>query len=447
MATALELFNLESVSTGILNAFNGWDLQNANYNGVNFYIINKIGSVSNTFINNAFNTISGVESIFNSPVDESLYPLNSSLPIDTNLFLKNINDKVSRKIIVHQNINSDYNTIEDMGFGPETFTVAGIVSGNDYYQAYDLMYNYFLARRGDSTFDNIPANYQYVLTHPVRGRIANTYLDDFEAIHSYTKFKAIVFKATFITGTISSSINTFNANFVNTLSQNLSSVINAVNAITSAVTESKLILNNLTGLFATQPQVKTLSLTILPGITAQTVPLAKGVSTLLYNNLSPTGFTNYYFKNQVIDYSASPALIPYATGISVNSINNLMSLYQEQIESNITAINNLNYNATTPNQPFNYSVVFNDLIVSLRNSYTSILTLGESYAQTNKNAYFTYVVPYTMSIRLLCFLNNIDFNDSSILSSIYSLNSTIIQNVNFIQKNSAIIIPVSLING
>ena len=447
MSAAVGLLNLEALGSGILNAFNGWDLQNANYNGVNFYIINKIGTVSNSLVNNAINTINGIESIFNSPIDPSLYPLNSSLPIDTNLFLKKVQDKISRKLIVHQNINSDYNTIEDMGFGPETFSIMGILSGNDYYQAYNLIYDYFLARRGDSTFANIPSNYQYVLTHPVRGRIPNTYLNDFKVVHSYSKFKAIIFNATFVSSTITSSTTTYNANYINTLSQNLSAVINGVNAVTSAVVESQLLLNSLVGLFSSQPQKQILKSTILPNITNSTIPLANATATLMYNNLSPNGFTNYYFKNQTIDYTVTPALVPYANGISINSINNLISVYQAQVEANITAINNLNYNATNPNQPYNYSVIFNDLIVALKAIYASILTLGESYAQTNKNAYFTYVVPYIMSIRLLCFLNKINFNDSSVLINIYNLNSSIIQDVNFIPAGSLIIIPVSLING
>ena len=418
-----------SVATDIINLFNGWELQDAQYNGVKFYIANAIPGISNGTINNYAQVVNTVTNLIGNT--ES-FPLNSSLPYGTQMFLKGVTDRTRRRVIVHESMNSNSNVLEDAGFEAERFSVLGIISGDSYYAAYKNLYDFFTARRGDQVFDQIPAQYQNVFTHPVRGNINNVLMEDLNVIHSYTKYKAIVFTATFVAAQIG-NIRTSKTSLASQIAQGLSVVINSVAAVENAITDAQLALQSVSAIFYNPITQNTYTTTVAPIIKNTTIPMLNAAGAIMYQNLSPATQTNYYFKNQTIDYSLLPQLVPFSYGFDINSIGNLLSVYENQVQSNIDAINSLGYN-----------IILNNLIAALKESYVALYNLGDIYSQNNEKTYKTYIVPYAMSIRSLCFLNGINFNNTDNLNTIYKLNSDKYTSSNFIPAGVNIILPNSL---
>lgn len=431
-----------SLTGAVLNLFNGWDLQNAQYNGVAFYVANAIPGLSNGTINNYAQVVNSVNNLLGT--NHGQYPLNSTPPLGTTYFLKNVTDRIHRKLIVHESINADTNVIEDMGFGAERFSVVGIISGNNYYTVYQNMYNYFLARRGDQYFSSIPKQFQYVLTHPVRGKIPYTYLEDFQVIHAYNKYKAIVFTATFISARIENQ-EVDHISFANQISQALSVYVTTIGALQSVLANSQITMGNLSAQYNNVTQQQTYKNMITPNILNTTIPLANGCGTILYNNFSPTGFSNYYFQTQTIDYSALPQLIPFSQGVNLGSISSLLAVYENQIQINTTAINALNYNYNTQANDLPFSTILADVLQALKNTYVALYQLAKVYGINNQSNFNVYNVPYKMSIRMLCYLNSIDFNNSDTLNTLYQLNAGYISSVNFIPAGVPFIIPIAVV--
>lgn len=175
--------------------------------------------------------------------------------------------------------------------------------------------------------------------------------------------------------------------------------------------------------------------------------MATSIGKLLYTNLSPLGFQNYYLDQYEIDYSTLPMLSNYKYGINVNNLQTLVDLYQTQISANIESLNKLNFNPITNSGSIGIypaTTLFNETIVQLRNSYAAMINLAKQYSQNISQLYSIFTTPYKMSIRQLCFLNNINFNSPDNLNTLFILNPTILQNINFIQANVEIKIPNSI---
>jgi len=425
----------------ILAIFNGWDLQDASYNGVNFYIANAIPGISNGTINNYAQIINSIENFFNS----SQFPLNSAPPLGTNYFLKNTRDTIRRKLIVHPSINSSTNIIEDQGFLPERFGIVGIISGNNYQQVYTNLYNYFLARRGDDYFDNIPIGYQNVLYHPVRGKITNCLLENFDVIHSGSYIKAIVFTASFITQSLSNF--TLTTNIANQISQALAILTNSIAAIQNTIVASQLTFNTLSANYNNSAQQQTYQNVIAPTITNTIIPLSNAIGTIMYNNLNPSNLTNYYFQNQTVDYTALPDLVPFSTGFNYGSLSSILSVYETNSQATLDYIYQLDYNYNTGVYDLPYSTFLADIIQSIKNCYVSLYNLAKVYSVNNLNSFISYTLPYSMSLRKVCFLNLVDFTVVNNIDIIYQLNSNVINNVNFIDQDTIIKIPQSLISN
>lgn len=430
-----------ALTGSVINLFNGWQLQDAQYNGVKFYIANAIPGLSNGTLNNYAQIVNSVSNFFGS---NDVFPLNSFPPLGTDYFLKNVTDRIRRKLIVHNSINSNTNVIEDMGFGAERFSVLGIISGNNYYEAYQNMLNYFLARRGDDFFDDIPAQYQNVFTHPVRGDIPGTYIDEFQVIHSYTKYKAIVFAATFVTSNLNNQFNT-NVSWANQISQALSILISSVGAIQNAILDSQIAINSLSATYSGTEQQQIYPEVIIPNLNNVTIPMIKGCGTILYNNLTPPGLNNYYFQNQTINYSRLPELVPFSYGFNFGSIPSLLSVYEQQCQLNIDAINALDYDYNTDAFDLPFSTILANVVQSIKSSYSALYELAVVYGLNNQNSYKVYEVPYTMSIRMICFLNSIDFNNPATLDKLYQINASSITSVNFIPKDTQFLLPVEVL--
>ena len=425
MTSSASFSNLLGLTEQCLQLFNGWDLQNAQYNGVNFYIAKPFGNGGITNTLDIINTVTGTNS----------FPLNNNLPTGTKEHLQEIRDNVRRKLVVHPLVNTNSNVIEDLGFEVEQFKGVGLIIGNSYYIAYSNLYNYFLARQGDVTFENIPKEYRNVLQHPVRGIIENVFLHEFRVIHSSQHWRGILFEFTFIAQSVT-AITQKSQSTINKINQIFNLIINSINDILSIIAQIEAYGNMISTYFnsTTPSNAVNFANQTVPQIKNYTVPLLRNVATVLYNNLKPassvSNYTNYYFENQTVDYAKFSVLTPYATGSDDANINALLQIYNTSVQNEINQINNYGLN-----------IQASDLITTLKNSYVNLLDLSKNLSINNSSQYFSYQLPYTMSIREVCFNNNLDFNDISVIQNIIGANPSKFASVNKIVAGTVVLIP------
>ncbi|MCE3267806.1 MAG: hypothetical protein K0R49_58 [Burkholderiales bacterium] len=434
MANNAPLYNLLGLTEQGLQLFNGWDLQNAQYNGVNFYIAKPFGSGS---ITNALDTINAASSMLG--LDSTSFPLNSSLPIGTKEHLQEVRDNVKRKLVVHPLVNTNTNIIEDLGFEVERFNGVGLIVGDSYYNAYTNLYNYFLARNGDVTYANIPKEYRNVLQHPIRGKIENVFLHEFRVIHSAQRWKSILFEFTFVAQEVT-VVTQKSQSVINKVNQLFNLLIQSINDILAIIAQIEAYGNMVSNYFnsTTPSNAVNFANQTVPQIKNYTVPLLGSTATILYNNFKlsnqSNNYTNYYFENQSVDYSKFGALTQYANSYDDTGINALVQIYNTNVQKQIDQINSYGLN-----------IQANNLITSLANSYVNLLDLSKSLSANNSSQFTSYLVPYTMSIRELCFINNLDFNDINILQTIIATNRGKFASVNKIPENIVVLLPKSII--
>jgi len=444
LPTNASAFNLIGLANQGLQLFNGWDLQNAQYNGVNFYIAKPFGSGT---ITNLINTINTAGTLLGRSTNT--FPLNNNLPQGTNEHLQEIRDHVKRKLVVHNLINTNSNIVEDLGFEPERFNGIGLIVGDNYYNAYSNLYNYFLARDGDVTFENIPLIYRNVLQHPIRGKIENVYLSELRVIHSSQRWKGILFEFYFIAEEVT-TITKKTQSTINKINQIFNLIIASINNLLNIITQIQAYGNMLSTYFnsATPNNVVNFAHKTVPEIKNTTVPLLKNTATILYNSYNSqvdnsqantrsnsaatplASYTNYYFENQEVDYSKFAVLAPYINGLDDTNLNALLEIYNANIQNSINQINSYGLN-----------IQANNLITELKNSYVHLLDLAKSLSINNSSQYMSYKVPHTMSIRELCFNNNLDFDDVGILKAIIAANPGKFSSVNKILEDTVLLLP------
>ncbi len=426
MTNNASLFNLLGLTEQGLQLFNGWDLQDAAYNGVNFYIAQPFGSGSITNASNIINTATAIIG-----TDTNSFPLNSSLPIGTKEYLQEIRDNVRRKLVVHPLVNTNSNIIEDLGFEVERFNGIGLIVGDSYYTAYSNLYNYCLARQGDVTFENIPKEYRNVLQHPIRGKIENVFLHEFRVIHSSQRWKGILFEFTFVAQEVT-AITQKSQSTINQVNQIFNLIIASINDLLTIIAQIQAYGNMISTYFnsTTPNNAVNFANQTVPQIKNYTVPLLRSTATILYNNFKPQSYTNYYFENQTIDYSKFGALTPYANGSDDTSINALLQIYDANIQNSIDQINSYGLN-----------IQANNLITALKNSYVNLLDLSKNLSINNSSHYISYPVPYTMSIRELCFNNNLNFDDVSVIQNIIAANPGKFASTNKIVVDTVLLVP------
>lgn len=303
--------------------------------------------------------------------------------------------------------------------------------GDSYYTAYSNLYNYFLARQGDVTFENIPKEYRNVLQHPIRGKIENVFLHEFRVIHSSQRWKGILFEFTFVAQEVT-AITQKSQSTINKVNQMFNLIIGSINDILAIIAQIEAYGNMISTYFnsTTPSNAVNFANQTVPQIKNYTVPLLRNTVTILYNNFKPQSYTNYYFENQTVDYSKFGVLTPYATGSDDTSINALLQIYNANVQNEINQINGYGLN-----------IQANNLITSLKNSYVNLLDLSKNLSINNSSQYISYPVPYTMSIRELCFNNNLDFDDVSVIQNIIAANPGKFASVNKIVVDTVLLLP------
>ncbi|MFN8769823.1 MAG: hypothetical protein ACK5Z5_09055 [Neisseriaceae bacterium] len=113
-----------------------------------------------------------------------------------------------------------------------------------------------------------------------------------------------------------------------------------------------------------------------------------------------------------------------------SSINALLQVYNAQVQDNINQINSYGLN-----------IQANDLITALKNSYVNLVDLAKNLALNNSSQYTSYTLPYTMSIREVCFNNNLDFDNIDVIQNIIAANPGKFVSTNRIIGNTVLMFP------
>ena len=391
------------------------------------------------------------------------FPVNNKLPKGTNIHLQEMRDHVKRKIAIHSLLNTNANEIDDLGFEPERFNGIGLIVGSQYYDAYANLYNYFLARKGNVFYENIPKIYRNVLNHPIRGRIENVLLSEFRVIHSSQRWRATLFEFSFI----AQEVTTFTKKSQSTISrinQIFNLIIASINNLLSIITQIQAYGNMLSTYFntASPNNVVNFANKTIPEIKSTTIPLLQNTATIMYNNYNlrvndtrdnsnltddqqdyqytkqsnrgnqkqSANYTNYYFENQTVDYSKFTMLAPYINGLDDTSINAMLEIYNANVQEQINQINSYSLN-----------IQANHVITELKNSYVNLLDLAKALSLNNSTQYISYEVPYTMSIREVCFNNDLDFDDVATIKAIITANPGKFSSVNKISVDTVLLLP------
>ena len=123
-------------------------------------------------------------------------------------------------------------------------------------------------------------------------------------------------------------------------------------------------------------------------------------------------------------------LAPYINGLDDASINALLEIYNANVQEQINQINSYGLN-----------VQANQLITELKNSYVNLLDLAKALSLNNRTQYTSYEVPHTMSIREVCFNNDLDFDDVATIKAIIAANPGKFSSVNKIPSDSVLLLP------
>lgn len=279
-----------------------------------------------------------------------------------------------------------------------------------------------------------------MLNHPVRGKIENVFLSEFRAIHSSQRWKGLLFEFVFIAQEVT-TVTQKSQSAINQVNQLFNLIVSSTNVIMT-ITEQIESYGNMASTYfntTTPSNAVNFTTTTVPEIKNYTVPLLTSTATILYNNFrfasgsttsGTTNYTNYYFENQSVDYSKFEVLAPYANSSDDTTLNALLQIYNNNVQYEIDQINNYGLN-----------IQANDLITALKNSYVNLLELCKILSKSNNSQHISYNVPYTMSIRELCFNNNLDFNDVVIVQSIIAANPGKFASVNKIVADTVLLLP------
>ena len=73
--------------------------------------------------------------------------------------------------------------------------------------------------------------------------------------------------------------------------------------------------------------------------------------------------------------------------------------------------------------------------------YVNLLDLAKALSLNNSTQYISYAVPHTMSIRKVCFNNNLDFDNVATIKAITAANPGKFSSVNKIHTDSGLLLP------
>ena len=403
--------NLNSVNKlANLLGINDWEIQTAKFAGVSFFIVpsswEKIGALSTAFkVGN---------NLLNNSND------NSSLALGTSLAMESVKDMQTKKLAIYQLPNYDGYVINDQGNNGGVYETVGLFVGEDYLTAINNFRNAALAQSS--------TGYEFI--HPVYGALQNCYCLSVSATFKYDKWKAGFINIKIIQAG-SLSIKNKKKSIAQIISQTLSAINTLYNDINNIPSLILLATSTIGDVFKnnnnkSNPFKIAQSISISSSNTAQAL---KAATTLVYQQKLATQITNFNFANNTVDYNNLPQIYRYAT-IQTNQFANLLQYYSNIVNQTI-AIYEIN----------NLDVIFNVDILNLRNSITQLDLLLKSILSQIEQTYTSYTTVFNMSYRTLFFINNLDFNDQTLVTNFINSNINKLNDLNFIPKNTTLTLP------
>lgn len=395
-------------SRGALNVFanalgiNGWQLQDAKYNGCSFLVFTEIPILQNSLLYkedvNLVAAINQSQGQIGSDDPNSIGAL-----VDTVLASIQFEDILNRGIVVKDLPFAGEVSIEDLRNRGWTFKMSVLFLGQDYQKA---LTNF------ENAINNPPiGDDRYKLIHPIRGAITgNTYVQDYSVVSNVSNWRAAMINIVFRSeqssianpqGTISSTQTVVNL---------LQSGLGAVAGLASATATVGVVIDGvIPAVKANNFMVKAIN---------PTIPLYRPIkfnalTTInnILNNLSVTLFNciNYVYKkgntgatiseldSVEIDYTYLPPSVNKTLAFTLSQVPILLGFYNQLT---ISAINTIN--------SFNFGVIMNDTINKINAGQASLINLCLKVKASNQ--YSTYVVPYEMSMRRILANNNLSLS-------------------------------------
>jgi len=406
-----------------LAGLDNWQLQEASYNGIQFMVFgNNFFENNNPFRGITYSGILGPA----TPPDNGT----NALPFGTKVSIGNVQDRIERRLVIHDVPNRDGNLIESLGFEGETYTMIGLIAGPQYYERFNTIRTGFTA---DPQSTNSETN---ILVHPLYGAIPKTYLKSWQLVHSSEKWRAVAVMFEFVSdnrpGPILASTETTSQiyaaiSLIETLVTSLAEVLNLSSALfsrLSAFTAPRY--GSSLGSTATlNPVIRTEVQTINSGNAALS-QLYEFSSAILWQYLKPVGMTDFYLSNIQVNLALLPSLFRYITIFGEKEADILVSYYAEQAEALIEVY-----------RGFGLDTVFVTQIDVIRQSVVTLDQFAKLLLNLNEDSYFSYVVPYTMSLREAIWRNGLDLNDDYLNTML--LNRDVLGTTNKIEAGTQLI--------
>lgn len=436
---------------------NNWQLQAGSYNGVQFHLVVS-GILDNlNQYNPAAGAISAISGLLTSanPIGGLTPATNSNLPYGTSAVSKNITDVGTRKFARHRIPNSAFNVLEDLGWDGEQIKCVGIIFGSSSLVANNNLFNVMI---NPSKVSIINRN---VLVHPVLGKINNVLLTNYKRIHASEQYKAIAYEFTFETSSPvlaqTSPLSTLSqvASAFNTVVSVYSAINSSIQLATLLYTAGKTIVNSY---FQTNYNNSM--------ITAATFV---GVSQLINNNLSPTGFVSPTLQalntstvnlsigsttastgitntvgtissNQatttpytgVVNVSLAAYNTAFNTGLN-NGVTQVITLFASSVQTVINTINASGQNSA-----------FQSVIANLEAAVVALNNVGQAVLTNLTNNTTTITTITTTSLEEIFAKYNFNFNNATSIQQVISLNQGTFNSVNYIPAGTSVVLPNDL---
>lgn len=424
---AINPLQLASIASEIAQdlGLDNWSISPASYNGVAFQVFTSLPQSLNPLRGT---TVQGYNA----------NPQTAPLPLFTNAGVYNVQDRARRRLVIHDIPNRDGTFMEDQGWEGETYTMMSILFGINYQPVLSNIRNYFT---NDASVSNPTANLN-VLVHPIYGTIRNVKLSEMTSLHSYDKWRAVVLRLTFIADNQIGTFPVADSSLASQIFQYSTAIYSLLTEIGAAIQLSTVLYNRIGTIFDSPTMLTSKVDTESTGETNNPVlrsdilalntanqalqQLFSSSIKLLYQYLKPLGYNDPYLNGLTINYDLLPTLLRYATLLTQDEVNSLVSYYADQTASLIQQYADVGI-----------STVFYKKLLIFNNAVATLSGFGKTLLNAQDNLIYTYTTPYDMSLRRALFLNGFAIPQMD-MTDILLLNRDAIGSVNFIPKGTAL---------
>jgi len=402
---------------GKVFGLNEWELQTASFDGVSFFLVpSKLNIIPGYSVyKNVSNYISSLKGTSKND--------NNDLSSDTKLALNSISSSQTNKIAVYQLPNYDGFIINNQGSNGRIYNIDAIFIGDDYLTALNNFRKVVNIQKSDGAS----------FVHPVDGILDNCYCLNLVETFKNDKWKAVVVSFQIIQKGTMNIVTPASSTFskilkgisvaLSTIQGIITAINNAVNLINQAISLFNQLIGNNNNITPKQAQQN-----ISSNLQKNSQQL-NSITTLVYQQASPKGVTNYTFANQDVDYNNLPPMYRYST-LNTSQFNGLLQYYEDSIQNTINLYSQ-----------YGLDVIRSNDIFLLKNSLVQLDSLLKNILSQIEQTYTTYTVPFNMSIRMLFFLNGLDFNNINLTKTFINNNINNISDVNYILQNTVVTLP------